>query len=309
MTETHECVGCRRDLPLTDFAPRKARGPGHYYTRCRECVRERERTRPVATATQWPQLTDKAWLAEAIQRMNGTQIADELGCTRSTVHRALRAHGLRAQGRSENVTVAPHLGERHGLLVIVEPAGKTYYGHRVRCRCDCGGEAVKYLNKILRKDTHLDCGCRTADRIRKGNARQNSKRPTTGDGYTYSSYQAMRQRCERPKCNGYENYGGRGIVVCERWRGKAGWPTFYADMGPRPDGHSLDRIDPEGNYEPTNCRWATPMEQGANRRDRLRRRRELEARVAVLEAQLRALGVEPVMERSAADTAHGTLRR
>jgi hypothetical protein len=71
-----------------------------------------------------------------------------------------------------------------------------------------------------------------------------------------------------PTKDGFEYYGGRGIVVCDRWNPKAGgaFEHFLADMGERPDGYTLDRKDPDGDYEPANCRWATPVEQARNRR-------------------------------------------
>lgn len=75
----------------------------------------------------------------------------------------------------------------------------------------------------------------------------------------------MRQRCTNPSAPNWKNYGGRAITVCDRWKD---FRNFLADMGPRPVGKTLDRFpNPSGNYEPGNCRWATPKEQRANRRE------------------------------------------
>jgi hypothetical protein len=87
-------------------------------------------------------------------------------------------------------------------------------------------------------------------------------------GMAYNSWSNMKSRCDNPKATGYHLWGGRGITVCERWRD---FDNFLADMGPRPIGHSLDRINPDGNYEPDNCRWATARQQGANQRPQQRR--------------------------------------
>jgi hypothetical protein len=80
---------------------------------------------------------------------------------------------------------------------------------------------------------------------------------------THKSWSMMKQRCTNPNSNRWSIYGGRGIKVCAEWQTFAG---FFADMGERPEGTSIDRIDPDGNYEPANCRWATAKEQRANRR-------------------------------------------
>lgn len=104
-----------------------------------------------------------------------------------------------------------------------------------------------------------------ADRTVHGHARRRAKgRAGTS---TYYIWAAMIQRCTNPKNRDYKNYGARGITVCDRWRD---FTNFLADMGEKPDGLSIDRIDNDGNYEPGNCRWATPAQQASNKRPRSR---------------------------------------
>ncbi len=83
------------------------------------------------------------------------------------------------------------------------------------------------------------------------------------DTPTFSSWSHMRDRCKNPNHPKFHHYGGRGIKVCDRWQS---FENFYADMGERPAGRTLDRYpNPDGNYEPSNCRWATTLEQRHNR--------------------------------------------
>ena len=133
------------------------------------------------------------------------------------------------------------------------------------CQCDCG--AVKSVRKehLIRGNTK-SCGCWNSEVVIK----RNKVNATHGMCKTkeFKAWESMIQRCTNPNLENYPNYGGREIpiTVCERWLGPQGFINFYVDLGPAPKGYSLDRKDVNGNYEPSNCKWATAKEQQRNRR-------------------------------------------
>lgn len=154
-------------------------------------------------------------------------------------------------------------GEKYGQLKIIDQLPRLHVSGRPRrivlCKCDCGTERIAFVDN-LRAGYTTSCGCHRL-------ARATASLVTHGmsDVPEYTVWQGMHQRCKPlSKRDDAKRYGGRGIVVCERWNDFA---AFYADMGPRPSPHhSIDRRNTNGNYEKDNCRWATPDEQANNRR-------------------------------------------
>lgn len=158
-------------------------------------------------------------------------------------------------------------GERFGRLVAIKPVDhNSVDGYIWLCRCDCGSEVTKPL-KRLRSGGVSSCGCLKIDTISDVN-RKHSK--TVKKPRLYKVWVGMRQRCNDPNHKSYANYGGRGIAVCVEWDDFLAFEEWAIANGydeTAPYGEcTLDRIDVDGNYEPSNCRWVDSITQANNKR-------------------------------------------
>jgi len=179
--------------------------------------------------------------------------------------RSFPGHSLR-HGRTSNCGEHNRIivGQRFGRLTVMKlmdhPAnnGASLW----RCVCDCGKDTI-VMAANLRSGITKSCGCLKIERIIEsntthGHAGGNGKNKTR----TYAAWSYAIKRCTSSSCERFKNYGGRGISVCDRWRHS--FENFLADMGECPIGFSIERIDVDGNYEPSNCTWIPMKDQAKN---------------------------------------------
>lgn len=152
------------------------------------------------------------------------------------------------------------IGKKFGKLLVL---GRAKDGNRGEvkwiCACDCG-EKAEIRGMHLRNGKTKSCGCLTVKKTINRMTKHGMARTPE-----YTAWKNMKRRCYAPGSTNYKNWGGRGIAVCDSWL--KSFDNFYKDMGDRPSpSHSLDRIDNNGDYNKSNCRWATPDEQSVNKR-------------------------------------------
>jgi hypothetical protein len=192
------------------------------------------------------------------------------GWRRWTIRRGSSAHQFTQNSSLLAALMASSMrnlmGRRFGRLMVISLAGShpTSRNALWLCRCDCGAEKIIASNALLARSGGLtkSCGCLRREigltkTLTHGQSRKGRWSPT------YRAWADMHWRVKSPSPKSAPYYRDIGIVVCERW---TSFENFYADMGPRPRRLTLDRINPFGNYEPANCRWATVSEQNRNKR-------------------------------------------
>jgi len=166
-----------------------------------------------------------------------------------------KSKGLRIHNRNL-------VGCKFERWTVVDYAVRNKFGFAMwKCQCECGTINIVCENTLIRGKSK-SCGC-IAKEVHSARGRHHESHNNS----TYSSWIHMNSRCNNPNSNGYNNYGGRGIKICDRWKI---YENFRDDMGEKPGSeYSIDRIDNDGNYEPDNCRWSTFKEQMNNQGNKI----------------------------------------
>lgn len=152
-------------------------------------------------------------------------------------------------------------GQRFGRWTVLSLHCRKRQVTSWLCVCDCGRQKIVNQGN-LRQGKTRSCGCLGRELNVARSTKHGQKRRGRASG-AYITWQMMITRCSNPNFPNYKYYGGRGIIVCERWRS---FENFLADMGPRPEGYTIERVDVDGAYEPANCLWIARGEQTKNRR-------------------------------------------
>lgn len=163
------------------------------------------------------------------------------------------------------------INEKFGRLTVISYIGMSKNSMKMwKCKCDCG-KIVEVRQGNLKNGHTKSCGCLQQE-VRVTSNTTHGHTSNHKNSKTFNAWVNMKKRCFDKNNKSYHNYGGRGITVCDRWMK---FENFLEDMGCPSSELTLDRINTDGNYEPSNCRWATQKEQQNNRRNNVSRRAEM----------------------------------
>ena len=161
-----------------------------------------------------------------------------------------------------------HAGKKFGKMTAIKRNGKIGDSIAWDIICDCGTEKTISAKNLTRSKS---CGCLVLEKqdIGLSKRKRHGFCPRSGHVPEYGVWKAMIQRCHNPKNKHYNNYGGRGISVCDKWRK---FEAFYSDMGKRPEKMTIERLNNNGDYEFSNCKWVSRYDQNRNMRNNVRKK-------------------------------------